>query len=358
MRPQQSLARGWGLDEALMTKRATVHDVARAAGVSLATVDRVLNGRPGVRPETAEKVENAIRALEFRRDLSASLLARARDLRVTFIIPDGGNAFMASLSAAITRRVRATRNERVNLSTALYHALDSASLVGSINALEPREVDCALVVSTDDPAVSRAIDAATRRGIAIMTLVSDLPGSSRLHFIGIDNAAAGRSAASLMGRFVHKGKVALIAGSLGLRDHRERHEGFAKLAAAEFPGLDLLGSVEGHDEDAATEEAALALLDAHPDLAGIYNLGAGNAGLLAALSRRKRAGTLRVIVHELSDATRAGLKSGALDVVLDQNPDGEIRAAIAAARQVALSPDAEIHSEPIEIGIFLRDNLR
>ena len=36
----------------------------------------------------------------------------------------------------------------------------------------------------------------------------------------------------------------------------------------------------------------------------------------------------------------------------------EIRAAIAAARQVALSPDAEIHSDPIEIGIFLRDNLR
>jgi LacI family transcriptional regulator len=52
-------------------RRATVHDVARAAGVSLATVDRVLNGRPGVRPQTAEKVDAAIRELDFRRDLSA-----------------------------------------------------------------------------------------------------------------------------------------------------------------------------------------------------------------------------------------------------------------------------------------------
>ena len=63
-------------------RRATVHDVAREAGVSLATVDRVLNGRPGVRPITAHKVEAAIAALDFRRDLSASLLARSRDLNV------------------------------------------------------------------------------------------------------------------------------------------------------------------------------------------------------------------------------------------------------------------------------------
>ena len=85
-----------------------MHDVARQAGVSLATVDRVLNGRPGVRPETAEKVEEAIRALDFRRDLSASLLARARDLRVIFLIPDGSNEFMASLR----RRHRAAAAQR------------------------------------------------------------------------------------------------------------------------------------------------------------------------------------------------------------------------------------------------------
>ena len=90
-------------------RRATVHDVARAAGVSLATVDRVLNGRPGVRPQTAEKVEAAIRALDFRRDLSASLLARARDLRVAFLIPDGSNEFMASLVGA-DRRAAAARS--------------------------------------------------------------------------------------------------------------------------------------------------------------------------------------------------------------------------------------------------------
>jgi LacI family transcriptional regulator len=174
---------------------------------------------------------------------------------------------MESLNAAIARRVRATRNERLTLTVVQYHALDPSALVARLDALGTHEADCAVVVAPDDPAVARAIDAVTRRGVAVLTLVSDLPGSARRQFIGIDNQAAGRSAASLLGRFCASGKVGIIAGSLGLR-------------------------------------------------------------------------------------------AGTLDVVLDQNPDGEIRAAIAAARQVALSPDAEIHSDPIEIGIFLRDNLR
>ncbi|HVY51942.1 MAG TPA: LacI family DNA-binding transcriptional regulator [Devosia sp.] len=339
-------------------KRATVHDVARTAGVSLATVDRVLNARPGVRPQTQQKVEAAIRALDFRRDLSASLLARARDLRVVFLIPDGGNAFMESLVAAVARRTRQTRNERLTLETRLYHALDPGALVGRLEGLSGRDADCAVVVAPDDPAVVKAIDAATRRGVAVITLVSDLPGSARRHFIGIDNQAAGRTAASLLGRFCASGKVGIVAGSLALRDHRERFEGFAGVMGREFPRLDLLGPIEGYDEDAATEAGVLRLIEDNDDLSGIYNLGAGNGGLVSALGRTHRAGNIRVVAHELTDTTRDALRAGTLDVVLDQNADGEIRAAIAAARQVALSPGAEVHSDPIEIGIFLRDNLR
>ncbi len=344
------------MDEPAGEKRATVHDVARTAGVSLATVDRVLNARPGVRPETAEKVEAAIKALDFRRDLSASLLARARDLRVVFLIPDGGNAFMDSLAGAVARRARASRNERLTMTTVLYHALDPSALVGRLDALDARQVDCAVVVAPDDAAVALAIDAAEHRGVAVITLVSDLPGSARRYFIGIDNQAAGRSAASLLGRFCAAGRIGVIAGSLGLRDHRERFEGFAGVLGREFPKLSIIGPLEGMDEDAATEAAALKLLES-TELAGIYNLGAGNGGLVAALGRTHRAGNIRVVAHELTDTTRAALRAGTLDVVLDQNPDGEIRAAVAAARQVALSPTASVHSEPIEIGVFLRDNL-
>lgn len=340
-------------------RRVTVHDVARAAGVSLATVDRVLNGRPGVRAATAEKVDDAIARLGFSRDLNASLMARARDLSIRFFIPDSSNEFMDRLAMAVEARAAQARSDRIHMSTQRVRALDAGDLARALNALELRNCDCAVIVTGEEPEIIAAVDAATRRGIAVMTLVSDLPGSGRRHFIGIDNVAAGRTAASLLGRFLPAGgKLAVIAGSLHLRDHIERFEGFATTLAAEFPRLVIVGPLEGHDEADATENVVSALLAAHPDLAGIYNLGAGNAGLVAALERSGRAGALRVIAHELTEPTRAGLKSGAIDVVLDQNPDGEIREAIAAARALALPSTRPVVTDPIEIGIFLRDNLR
>lgn len=339
-------------------RRATVHDVARAAGVSLATVDRVLNNRPGVRPVTAQKVEAAMAAIGFQRDLSASLLARGRDLRVVFLLPAGSNEFMGSLAGAVERRAQSSAGERLALELRRLRPLDPEGLARALDGLEPAICDCAVIVGSETPSVLAAVERASRRGVAVVTLVSDLPNSARRHFIGIDNPAAGRTAASLMGRFCPKGAIGVIAGSLALRDHRDRLDGFGAVLAREFPGLQLLGPLESHDEPAQAEALASRLLADHPDLAGIYNLGAGNAGLVAALAASERARAVRVIAHELTPATRAGLDSGAIDVVLDQNPDHEIREALRAAQQCALGSAAPVTTDPIEIGIFLRDNLR
>lgn len=340
-------------------RRVTVHDVARAAGVSLATVDRVLNGRPGVRAATAEKVEDAIKTLGFSRDLNASLMARARDLKVVFFIPDGSNEFMDSLAEAVARRAGPALADRMHLTTERIRALDTGALASGLDALDPRTCDCAVIVTSEEPDILAAVDSATRRGIAVMTLVSDLPASNRRHFIGVDNVAAGRTAASLLGRFLPGGgAVAVIAGSLHLRDHLERLEGFRQILSADFSSIEILGPFEGHDERGETETLVARLLEENPVLSGIYNLGAGNAGLVSALTNSGRAGKLRVIAHELTEPTREGLRFGAIDVVLDQNPDGEIREAIAAARSLALGAARHVATDPIEIGIFLRDNLR
>lgn len=347
------------MNEIGLRRRATVHDVARSAGVSLATVDRVLNGRPGVRATTVERVEAAIAEIGFQRDLSASLLARARDLKLTFIIPDSSNEFMASLADAVARRADPALADRIHIETRRIRALDADALAQSLDALDLRQCDCAIVVASEDPQVQAAVDSATRRGIAVMTLVSDLPGTQRHHFIGIDNVAAGRTAASLMGRFLPQGgKVAVIAGSLHLRDHADRLAGFRAGLSSEFAAITLIGPAEGHDERSETEAIVADILSRHPDLAGVYNLGAGNGGLVAALEASGRGGAIRVIAHELTEPTRRGLQSGAIDVVLDQNPDGEIREAIAAARMLALGGNSAGKTDPIEIGIFLRDNLR
>ncbi|MCS6759500.1 MAG: substrate-binding domain-containing protein [Candidatus Devosia euplotis] len=145
-------------------------------------------------------------------------------------------------------------------------------------------------MASQEPSVVAAVDAASRRGV-VVTLVSDLPGSLRRHFIGIDNAAAGRTAAALVGRFLpQSGKVAITAGSLHLHDHIDRLTGFRAALAAEFGAIAVIGPIEGHDERSQAEAIVGQLLSQHPDLCGIYNLGAGNAGLVAVLEDSGRSG--------------------------------------------------------------------
>ena len=92
----------------------TGHDIAKAAGVSLATVDRVLNNRPGVRKATYDKVQQAIKDIGYVRDISAANLARRKVYRFAFLLPDSPGPFVSSIrdslhnvkAAQITYRTR------------------------------------------------------------------------------------------------------------------------------------------------------------------------------------------------------------------------------------------------------------
>src|SRR5947209_15622642 len=77
----------------------TLKDIARQAGVSLATVDRVLHNRPGVRADTVRRVKEAIERNSFQPHVAAAELARGRARRFAFVMPSGPNPFMQQIEA-------------------------------------------------------------------------------------------------------------------------------------------------------------------------------------------------------------------------------------------------------------------
>src|SRR5690606_37752779 len=149
-------------------------------------------GRPGVRKGTIEKVEMAIAEIGFRRDLTASMLARARDIGLTVIVPEGSNQFFGKLAEAVETVGAQVRAERLRLDLVRVRAMDTRALVAALDAVTSETTDCAVIVAIDKPEIHAAVARAAGRGIKIITLVSDLPGSSRQAFVGIDNRAAGR----------------------------------------------------------------------------------------------------------------------------------------------------------------------
>lgn len=338
--------------------RTTLLDVARTAGVSLATVDRVLNRRPGVNVETAERVQAAVDRLKYRPDRLAARLARGRVHRFQFLLPIGSNVFMQVLEEKVRATADFVAGERVEIGVKLVDVFDGEALAAALEGLRG-VVDGVAVVALDHPAVREAINDLVVEGITVVTLVSDSPRSRRAHYVGIDNSAAGRTAGTLLGRFIcgRTGKVGLIAGSIALRDHIERQLGFEQVIRRDFPGLELLPVREGRDEDERVEVLARALLAEHPDLVGIYNIGAGVGGIVAALEDAGRARDVVFIAHELTPFTRKHLVRGTIDAIINQDPGHEARSAtrLLVAEREGMPIDAG--QERIRIDIFVRDNV-
>jgi LacI family transcriptional regulator len=340
-------------------QNTTTLDVARAASVSVATVDRVINGRSGVRHETRERVNAAIERLDFRRDARAASLARGRTYRFLFILPSRQSSFAQSLVHAVEFAPAAFVAQRIETVVEKVEMTDVSALFATLNAIEPADWDGIAVKATDAPGIREALDDLVDKGLPVVTLVSDIPSSKRQVYVGIDNTAAGRVAGSLMGRFLQgrEGAIGIMAGSLMMRDHVERRIGFEQVLKTEYPALAILPVAESADDRDTAGRIVERMLEAHPDLLGIYSISAGNRGILSVLRERKPTPRPILIVHELSPHVRRALLEGDVDVAINQSADLEAQRAVAAL--IALSEETPTIGghDRVEIGVFLRDNL-
>jgi LacI family transcriptional regulator len=341
--------------------RPTVNDIAREAGVSLATVDRVLNARPGVRPRTVEAVMAAIGRLGYVRDVAAANLARQRVYRFAYVLPDVASQFVAALRAAIAEAGRGLIAERSEVALLTVPPRDPHALVLAVEAAMegPRALDGLAVMAHETPEVRDLIARLKARRVAVVSLVTDQPNAARDHFVGIDNIAAGRTAGTLLGRFAagRAGPVAVVVSSMLARDMVERRLGFDAVLAARFPALVPLPSVEGHDDRDLTARVTAACLAAHPGVVGVYCAGAGTRGVARALREAGLAGRVVVIAHELTPHTRAALVEGTLDAVIAQDCGHLARSSLRLLRAVADGLPIDEGQERIRISILLRENL-
>ncbi|MCA0928461.1 LacI family DNA-binding transcriptional regulator [Ruegeria profundi] len=341
-----------------VVEKPTVNDIARVAGVSLATVDRVLNGRPGVRAVTVQKVQKAIDDLGYVRDTAAANLARKRVYNFLFVLPDADNEFLEALSKQIVEQSRDQFIERTRLKIQRVAPFEPQDIVEILDGVEGKEVDGVAVFGPETPSVRDAVKRVRDKGIPVVALVSDLPSSDRDHFVGIDNVSAGRTAAQLMGRFVHKkGKVLVLTGSRLARDHLERRQGFDLVVAEDFPHLEVVASVEGRDDPDLIYKMMPEIFETYPDLVGIYSSAAGNAGLIQFLSESKISKDLVIIAHELTPLSREALTRGTFDALISQDSGHLVRSAVRLLRATSDKVPFNKAQERIRIDIYLKENL-
>jgi LacI family transcriptional regulator len=337
-------------------------DIARLAGVSTATVDRVLHRREGVRQTTVQRVLQAASELKYLPEPELRAVGATPPTQVLFVLPDRSSKFLRMLGEWVQCSQSQWAPYHVNCRVQFIQGFDPDALSSAL-LRRGRGCNGVAFMPLEHPKVREAVDTLADDGVAAVTLVSDLSHSRRIAYVGLDNGSAGRTAAYLIARFVgavgakRHAKVALIAGSLSYKAHVEREAGFLQLFSEQYPHMQVVGLREGYDDELVNYRQTKALLEQHPDLAAIYNIGGGSEGVGQALKELGKQHKVVFIGHGLTPDTRALLIDGSMDAVITQSPQSAIMNCVRIFANLRERRDLSAGIEANRSQVIFRENL-
>jgi LacI family transcriptional regulator len=302
--------------------KPTMNDVAVAAGVGIATVDRVINRRAPVRKETAQRVLEAAQRIGFRRTgLIQKQIERANTpTRLGVILQKKAAPFYAELAKSIEAAASSVLTTSCKVEIEFLESLSPQPMVELMHTLAMRH-DALAIVAADHPQIGLAISQLHAIGKPVFALVSELSTATCAGYIGIDHRKVGRMAAwAISSLSPLKGKVGLLVGSHRYLCQEQNEISFRSFFRSSGSDLHVLDTVMSLEDPRLAEAASLEWLSSHPDLVGIYVAGGGVEGVVTALRQSSKT-QLVVVAHDLTPLTRQALIEGHIRVVLSHPLD-------------------------------------
>jgi LacI family transcriptional regulator len=300
-----------------------VIDIAAQAGLSRATVDRVLHGRDGVRPETVAQVNQAIDELARQRE-QVQLSGRTVILDLVMQTPE---RFAVASREALEVELRSLRPAVLRARSSLSERSDPAAAAATLDAVARKGSHGVILKAPDHPLVVEAVRRLADRGIPTVTFVTDVPGSRRAAYVGMDNVAAGATAAYLITQWGGRsGGVLMTVSHSSFRGEEERGIGLRRTLDDLAPrrAVHVVNDTDGLDRTILVAvRGALAL---HPSINAVYSAGGGNVAILQAFDELAMTPTV-FVAHDLDGDNRALLRTRRISVVLHHDLRSDMRRA-------------------------------
>jgi LacI family transcriptional regulator len=304
-----------------MARRPTLADLASAAGVSLATVDRVLNGRHAVRPDTAERVFEAAQAIGF----GSTALIRRRieaeerpEITLGLILQRPDQAFYQQCKAEAARAASRAQGAKVRLIVEFLSAQDPAETAVLLRAMGSRVAAIAMT-SIDHHRVTEAVSLLRDQGVPVISLLSDFAQQVRHAYVGLDNLRVGRTAGWMIARALRAEdapQIALLVGGHRWHGQDLREAGFRSYFREHAPWAEVLETSITLEAADLSYETVLDLLARRPRLRGLYSAGGGMEGAIRALREESAGRRIETVVNELTPESRPALADGIVSMVV------------------------------------------
>jgi LacI family transcriptional regulator len=297
-------------------RRFSIKQIAAQAGVSKATVDRVLHERGSVHYQTHRRIKQALEELEAQ-EKSGPAVGRTFHIDVILHTP---KRFSDAVQAAIHAQLGSLAPFRIFPRFHPYQEIDTPSMSEVILRCVSKGSQGVILKAADEPAINDAVNQVTAAGIPVVTLVSDLPQSERIGYIGMDNRTAGQTAAYLMSRWLDAAAqdVAVVISSELFRGEEEREMGFRTWLRSRAPHLRVVDICGGFGVYQPTLERVSQALQAHPTIKAVYSVGGGNRAIVDAFAAQGR--PLAVFIgHDLDQENRQLLAEEKIAAIIDHN---------------------------------------
>lgn len=289
-------------------RRPTIADLAKAAGVGVATVDRALHGRSNVAAATRRRIAAAAAELGYPVPQSLGGDSAARpSLRLGFVLHKGGQQFYRQFTRQIEMACASRQDVRI---TPEIRFSPSQSPGDFCSEIEAAAKGCAALATSavTHNRVAQLSAALMHAGTPVFAVLNDFGRSAHAGYFGLDNLRAGRLAAWMMTQRLHAGgRVVIFVGGNRWHGHALRETGFRSFMREHAPQVSVMDTLVNLETRQVTYEATLDLLGRHPDLRGIYVAGGGMEGALAALRETRPPDRVALIVNELTEDSRTAL---------------------------------------------------
>jgi LacI family transcriptional regulator len=340
--------------------RPTIRDLAEAAQLSVATVNRVLAGASNVRAPTRALVQEAAERIGFYGlgAIQSRVAASRPKFRFGILLLQPHRPFYQNIAAALRRAAAETPSADIDLRIEFLEDLSPQNTAD--RALKLAQ-DCRAIgiVSAVHPIVTEAVAQIQARGVRVFALVGQLSATGEVPYVGLDNWKVGRTAAWTFANVCKgPGKIGILMGNPRYRNQEMNEAGFRSYFRELAPDFTLLEPISTFEASAIAQEMTEKLLADHPDLVGLYVSGGGISGALAGLRNAGKAGRIVAVGYDIFDVTRAALLDGTMTLVISHPLNRLAREALDAMIGACTTDGSAVNATRIvPFELYTRENL-